>query len=185
MAGNTFGNIFRVATFGESHGAGVGCVIDGVPPNIILSEKDIQVDLDRRKPGQSSVTTPRQEGDIVEILSGVFEGRTTGTPLAMLIRNKDHHSADYNDLKDVFRPGHADYTYTQKFGIRDLRGGGRSSGRETAARVASEAGVSKLALFHFDPGKYPSIARRTDAEKAAKRIFDDTVAANDGTEIII
>ena len=147
MAGNIFGNIFRVATFGESHGAAIGCVIDGVPPNIILSEKDIQVDLDRRKPGQSSVTTPRQEGDIVEILSGVFEGRTTGMPLAMLIRNKDHHSADYNDLKDVFRPGHADYAYTQKYGIRDLRGGGRSSGRETAARVAAGAVARKILGF--------------------------------------
>lgn len=147
MAGNVFGNIFRVTTFGESHGAGIGCVIDGVPPNIILSEKDIQVDLDRRRPGQSEVTTARQEGDIVEILSGVFEGRTTGTPLAMLIRNKDHHSSDYNDIKDVFRPGHADLTYIQKFGIRDHRGSGRSSGRETAARVAAGAVARKILDF--------------------------------------
>ncbi len=147
MAGNIFGNIFRVATFGESHGAAIGCVIEGVPPNIILSEKDIQADLDRRKPGQSEVTTPRQEGDVVEILSGVFEGRTTGTPLALLIRNKDQHSADYNDIKDVFRPGHADYTYTRKYGIRDHRGGGRSSGRETAARVAAGAVARKVLAF--------------------------------------
>lgn len=144
MAGNTFGKIFRVTTFGESHGAAIGCVIDGVPPNIVLSEKDIQQELDRRKPGQSDVTTPRQEGDLVEILSGVMEGRTTGTPLALLIRNKDQQSADYNNLKDVFRPGHADFSYSQKFGIRDHRGGGRSSGRETAARVAAGAVAKKV-----------------------------------------
>lgn len=144
MAGNTFGNIFRVTTFGESHGAAIGCVIDGVPPNITLCEKDIQQDLDRRKPGQSEVTTARQEGDVVEILSGVFEGRTTGTPLALLIRNKDQQSADYTNIKDVFRPGHADHSYFQKFGIRDHRGGGRSSGRETAARVAAGAVAKKV-----------------------------------------
>lgn len=144
MAGNTFGKIFRVTTFGESHGAGIGCVIDGVPPNIILSEKDIQQELDRRKPGQSDVTTSRQESDTVEILSGVLEGRTTGTALALLIRNKDQHSADYNNIKDVFRPGHADHSYFQKFGIRDHRGGGRSSGRETAARVAAGAVAKKI-----------------------------------------
>ncbi len=144
MAGNTFGEIFRVTTFGESHGNAVGCVIDGVPPNIILSVKDIQQELDRRRPGQSEVTTSRQETDEVEILSGVFEGRTTGTPLAMIIRNKDQHSADYTQIKDVFRPGHADYTYFKKFGIRDHRGGGRSSGRETAARVAAGAVAKKI-----------------------------------------
>ncbi len=144
MAGNTFGKIFRVTTFGESHGAAIGCVIDGVPPNVILSEKDIQQDLDRRKPGQSEVSTSRQEEDTVEILSGVLEGRTTGTPIALLIRNKDQHSADYDNIKDVFRPGHADYGYFQKFGIRDHRGGGRSSGRETAARVAAGAVAKKI-----------------------------------------
>ncbi len=147
MAGNSFGEVFRVTTFGESHGAAIGCIIDGVPPNIILSEKDIQHDLDRRKPGQSEVTTARQESDAVEILSGVFEGRTTGTSLALLIRNKDQHSADYDNLKDVFRPGHADYSYFQKFGIRDHRGGGRSSGRETAARVAAGAVAKKILSF--------------------------------------
>ena len=147
MAGNSFGEIFRVTTFGESHGAGVGCIIDGVPPNIPLSEKDIQHDLDRRKPGQSAVTTPRQESYTVEILSGVFEGRTTGTSLALLIRNKDQHSSDYDNIKDVFRPGHADYTYLQKFGIRDYRGGGRSSGRESAARVAAGAVAKKILGF--------------------------------------
>ena len=144
MAGNIFGNIFRVTTFGESHGKAIGCVIDGVPPNIILSEKDIQPDLDRRQPGQSAVTTARQEKDQVEILSGVLEGRTTGTSLAMIIRNNDQHSADYAAIKDVFRPGHADYTYFKKFGIRDHRGGGRSSGRETAARVAAGAVARKI-----------------------------------------
>jgi chorismate synthase len=144
MAGNTFGQIFRVTTFGESHGPAIGCVIDGVPPNIVISEKDIQHELDRRKPGQSEVTTPRQEGDMVEILSGIFEGRTTGAALTLLIRNKDQHSADYTNIKDIFRPGHADYTYSQKFGIRDHRGGGRSSGRETAARVAAGAVAKKI-----------------------------------------
>ena len=144
MAGNTFGKVFRVTTFGESHGAAIGCVIDGVPSNIILCERDIQQELDRRKPGQSDVTTQRQEGDAVEILSGVLEGRTTGTPLALLIRNKDQQSSDYNNIKDVFRPGHADQTYFQKFGIRDHRGGGRSSGRETAARVAAGAVAKKI-----------------------------------------
>ena len=144
MAGNTFGKIFRVTTFGESHGPASGCIIDGVPPNIILSEKDIQQELDRRKPGQSEVTTSRQEGDVVEILSGLLDGRTTGTPLALLIRNKDQQSADYNNIKDVFRPGHADHSYFQKFGIRDHRGGGRSSGRETAARVAAGAVAKKI-----------------------------------------
>jgi chorismate synthase len=144
MAGNTFGKVFRVTTFGESHGPAIGCVIDGVPPNIILSVKDIQQELDRRKPGQSEVTTERQEGDLVEILSGVLDGRTTGTPLALLIRNKDQQSADYNNIKDTFRPGHADHSYFQKFGIRDHRGGGRSSGRETAARVAAGAVAKKI-----------------------------------------
>ena len=144
MAGNTFGNIFKVTTFGESHGVAIGCVIDGVPPGIALSPEDIQKDLDRRKPGQSAVTTPRQESDTVEILSGVFEGLTTGTPLALLIRNKDHQSTDYDNIKNVFRPGHADYTFLQKFGLRDHRGGGRSSGRETAARVAAGAVAKKI-----------------------------------------
>ena len=148
MAGNIFGNIFRVTTFGESHGAAIGCVIDGVPPNIDLSTEHIQKDLDRRKPGQSEVTTQRKEGDAVEILSGVLDGKTTGTPLALLIRNKDQHSEDYSALKDIFRPGHADYTYFQKFGIRDHRGGGRSSGRETAARVAAGAVAKRYLALH-------------------------------------
>jgi chorismate synthase len=148
MAGNTFGNIFKVMTFGESHGPAVGCVIEGVPAGLELSEADIQKDLDRRKPGQSSVTTQRQEDDRVEILSGVFEGKTTGTPLALLVHNKDQRSADYSALKNVFRPGHADYTYFQKFGINDHRGGGRSSGRETTARVAAGAVAKKILAQH-------------------------------------
>jgi len=149
MAGNVFGNIFKVTTFGESHGPAVGCVIDGVPAGLELSEADIQRDLDRRKPGQSSVTTQRQEADMVEILSGVFEGKTTGTPLTLMVRNKDQRSQDYSATKNVFRPGHADYSYFQKYGIFDHRGGGRASGRETTARVAAGAVARKiLALYN-------------------------------------
>lgn len=144
MAGNTFGEVFKVTTFGESHGPAIGVVVDGVPPNLPLSESDIQFDLDRRRPGQSKITTQRKESDTVEILSGVFEGKTTGTALAMIIRNKDHRSKDYSDIKDIFRPGHADYTYFMKYGHRDYRGGGRSSGRETACRVAAGAIAKKI-----------------------------------------
>lgn len=144
MAGNTFGQIFKVTTFGESHGIAIGVVIDGVPPNLELKEDDIQFDLDRRRPGQSKITTQRQEEDKVQILSGVFEGKTTGASLAMIIYNKDQRSKDYSELKDVFRPGHADYTYFKKYGIRDYRGGGRSSGRETACRVAAGAVAKKI-----------------------------------------
>jgi len=144
MAGNTFGDIFRITTFGESHGPALGVVIDGIPPQIPIDTEDIQRDLDRRRPGQSQVTTPRQEKDTVEILSGIFDGQTTGTPLAMLIGNRDQKSEDYNELKDILRPGHADFTYLQKYGIRDHRGGGRSSGRETVARVAAGAVAKKI-----------------------------------------
>ena len=144
MAGNTFGQVFKVTTFGESHGPAIGAVLDGVPPGIDLSESDIQFDLDRRRPGQSKITTQRQEADQIEILSGVFEGKTTGTSLALIIRNQDHRSKDYSDIKDVFRPGHADYTFQKKYGLRDYRGGGRSSGRETAARVAAGAVAKKI-----------------------------------------
>jgi chorismate synthase len=139
MAGNTFGHIFTVTSFGESHGPAIGCVVDGCPPGLALSAQDIQQDLDRRKPGTSRHVTQRQEADTVEILSGVFEGRTTGTPVALLIRNQDARSKDYGTLIDTFRPGHADYTYWQKYGIRDHRGGGRASARETAVRVAAAA----------------------------------------------
>lgn len=139
MPGNTFGTLFTVTTFGESHGAGIGCVVDGCPPGLSLTEADIQLDLDRRKPGTSRHVTQRKEPDAVEILSGVFEGKTTGTPIALLIRNQDQRSQDYGTIAETFRPGHADYTYWQKYGIRDYRGGGRSSARETAARVAAGA----------------------------------------------
>ncbi len=139
MAGNTFGHIFTVTSFGESHGPAIGCVVDGCPPGLALSAQDIQQDLDRRKPGTSRHVTQRQEADTVEILSGVFEGKTTGTPVALLIRNEDARSKDYGSLIDTFRPGHADYTYWQKYGIRDHRGGGRASARETAVRVAAAA----------------------------------------------
>ncbi len=139
MAGNTFGRIFTVTSFGESHGPAIGCVVDGCPPGLALSTEDIQKDLDRRKPGTSRHVTQRQESDTVEILSGLFEGKTTGTPIALLIRNEDARSKDYGNLVDTFRPGHADYTYWQKYGIRDHRGGGRASARETAVRVAAAA----------------------------------------------
>jgi chorismate synthase len=137
MAGNSFGRVFTVTSFGESHGPAIGCVVDGCPPGLVLSVEDIQHDLDRRKPGTSRHVTQRQESDTVEILSGVFEGKTTGTPIALLIRNEDARSRDYGNLIDTFRPGHADYTYWQKYGIRDYRGGGRASARETAVRVAA------------------------------------------------
>lgn len=144
MAGNTFGDLFKITTFGESHGPAIGVVIDGVPANLPLTEADIQVDLDRRRPGQSKITTQRQEGDKVEILSGVFDGKTTGVPVALLIRNQDQRSKDYENIKNVYRPGHADFTYLAKYGIRDYRGGGRSSGRETACRVAAGAVAKKI-----------------------------------------
>jgi len=145
MPGNSFGKIFTVTTFGESHGPALGCIVDGCPPGMPLCETDLQHDLDRRKPGQSSYTTQRREGDQVKILSGVFEGKTTGTPIGLLIENTDQRSKDYSEIKDVFRPGHADYTYFQKYGLRDYRGGGRSSARETAMRVAA-AGIAKKYL---------------------------------------
>ncbi len=137
MSGNTTGKLFNVTTFGESHGVAMGCIIDGCPPGMELSEEDIQVYLDKRKPGSSKFTTQRKEKDKVEILSGTFEGKTTGTPIGLLIKNKDQRSKDYDKLKDVFRPSHADYSYIQKYGIRDHRGGGRASARETTMRVAS------------------------------------------------
>jgi chorismate synthase len=143
MSGSTLGKLFCVTSFGESHGPAIGCVVDGCPPGLELSEADIQLDLDRRKPGTSRHVTQRREDDIVEILSGVFEGKTTGTPIGLLIRNVDAKSKDYSKIKDSFRPGHADYTYWQKYGIRDYRGGGRQSARETAVRVAAAAVAKK------------------------------------------
>jgi chorismate synthase len=139
MSGNTLGKLFCVTSFGESHGPAIGCVVDGCPPGLALTENDIQHDLDRRRPGTSRHVTQRQESDTVEILSGVFEGVTTGTPIGLLIRNVDARSKDYGSIKDTFRPGHADYTYWQKYGVRDYRGGGRQSARETAVRVAAGA----------------------------------------------
>ena len=139
MSGNTFGTLFTVTTFGESHGPAIGCVVDGCPPGMVLSEADIQPELDRRKPGTSRHVTQRQESDTVQILSGVYEGKTTGTPIALLIRNEDQRSKDYGNIVDTFRPGHADYTYWHKYGIRDPRGGGRSSARLTAPVVGAAA----------------------------------------------
>ncbi len=144
MSANTFGRIFRFTTFGESHGSAIGCVVDGTPPGIPLTEADIQVHLDKRRPGQNKYTTQRKESDTVKITSGVFEGVTTGTPIGLLIENEDTRSKDYDDIKDKYRPGHADYTYDKKYGIRDHRGGGRSSARETAMRVAAGAIARKV-----------------------------------------
>tara|TARA_B100001059_G_scaffold215841_1_gene233719 strand:+ start:2310 stop:3407 length:1098 start_codon:yes stop_codon:yes gene_type:complete len=147
MASNSFGKIFRYTTFGESHGPEIGCVIDGVPPGIKITEEDIQNDLNRRRPGSSKFVTQRKEKDIVRISSGTFQGKTTGTPIALLIKNEDQKSKDYEDIKNIYRPSHADYTYQEKYGIRDYRGGGRSSARETAMRVAAGA-IAKKVISH-------------------------------------
>ena len=155
MSGNRFGQAFQYTSWGESHGPAIGAVVDGVPPRIDISEDDIQAALDRRKPGQSRFTTQRKEADQVKILSGVFEGQTTGTPLSLMIENTDQKSKDYSDIKDKFRPGHADYTYWQKYGIRDYRGGGRSSARETACRVA--AGAVAMAILKHELGEHVRI----------------------------
>ena len=153
MSFNTFGKLFRFTTWGESHGPAIGCVVDGCPPNIQINEKEIQLELNKRKPGQSKFTTQRKEDDKVHILSGVFEGKTTGTPISMIIYNKDMRSRDYETIKNKFRPGHADYTYFKKYGIRDYRGGGRQSARETASRVAAGA-VAKNALKNLIGKKF-------------------------------
>ncbi|WP_299400136.1 chorismate synthase [Pelagibius sp.] len=150
MAGNSFGEAFRFTTWGESHGPAIGCVVDGVPPRIPLAEAELQTWLDARRPGQSRFTTQRREPDAVKILSGVFEGQTTGTPISLLIENQDQRSKDYGDIAEKFRPGHADFTYWQKYGIRDYRGGGRSSARETAMRVAA-GGIARKVLDHLLP----------------------------------
>ena len=144
MSGNTFGKLFRLTTFGESHGIALGAIVDGCPPNILLSENDIQIELDKRKPGQSKFVTQRKEDDQIQILSGIFEGKTTGTPIGLIVKNKDQKSKDYSNIKDKFRPGHADITYQEKYGIRDYRGGGRSSARETVMRVAGGAIAKKV-----------------------------------------
>lgn len=150
MSGNSIGKLFTVTSFGESHGPALGCIVDGCPPGLDLCEEDLQHDLDRRKPGSSRFTTQRQEADQVRILSGVFEGRTTGTPIGLMIENTDQRSKDYSRIKDQFRPAHADYTYQQKYGIRDYRGGGRSSARETAMRVAAGAIAKKYLAGKYD-----------------------------------
>jgi chorismate synthase len=149
MSGNTIGTLFTLTSFGESHGAAIGGVVDGCPPGLSLTADDLQIDLDRRKPGTSRHVTQRQEADVVEILSGIFEGKTTGAPIGLLIRNTDQRSQDYSKIMDTFRPGHADYTYAQKYGIRDYRGGGRSSARETAVRVAAGAIAKKWLKERF------------------------------------
>ena len=156
MSFNTFGKIFRFTTLGESHGTAIGCIVDGCPPNIDLSEKDIQIDMDRRRPGKSKFTSQRKESDKVKILSGTFKGKTTGTPISMIIYNEDAKSRDYESIKNKFRPGHADYTYLTKYGIRDYRGGGRQSARETASRVAAGA-IAKKVLRKFLGKKFQII----------------------------
>ena len=160
MSFNTFGKLFRFTTWGESHGPAIGCVVDGCPPNINITEKDIQIELNKRKPGQSKFTTQRKEDDKVNILSGIFDGKTTGTPISMIIYNKDMKSRDYETIKNKFRPGHADYTYFKKYGIRDYKGGGRQSARETASRVAAGA-IAKKVLENKIGKKYKVIGAVT------------------------
>ncbi|MGF1592213.1 MAG: chorismate synthase [Kiloniellaceae bacterium] len=171
MAGNSFGELFRFTTWGESHGPAIGCVVDGVPPRIALAPEHLQHWLDRRKPGQSRFTTQRRESDTVRILSGVFEGETTGTPVSLVIENEDQRSKDYGDIADKFRPGHADYTYWKKYGIRDYRGGGRSSARETAMRVAA-GGIARKVLDHILP--QPVIIRGALVQMGPHRIARDS-----------
>jgi len=193
MAGNTFGNVLKITTFGESHGVALGCVVDGVPSGIRISQKEIQRELDRRRPGQSKITSPRNEKDLVEILSGIFEGKTLGTPIALLIRNKDQRSADYSKIKNVFRPGHADFSWEKKFGLRDFRGGGRSSGRETVARVAAGAiarkilATKKIKIFAFAQEIAGISAEKFDSriiEKNSVRSADSIAAKKMETAIL-
>lgn len=194
MAGSVYGTIFRVMTWGESHGKGVGVTIDGCPAGLTLCEEDVQKYLDRRKPGQSRYATARKEGDQVEILSGVFDGKTTGTPISMMVRNMDQRSRDYSDIMDVYRPGHADYCFDEKYGFRDYRGGGRSSARETIARVAAGAVACKL-LEHFgitvtayvkSIGPFEVDADRFDLNEREKNLFfmPDAVAAKETAEFL-
>ncbi len=178
MSGNTFGTLFCVTSFGESHGAAIGCVVDGCPPGMEISAGYIQRELDRRKPGTSRHVTQRQESDTVEILSGVFEGKTTGTPIALLIRNEDQRSKDYGDIAETFRPGHADYTYWQKYGIRDHRGGGRASARETAARVAAGAIAKKWLHEHYGVVVRGYLAQLGEIEIPFKSWGDVTAEGN-------
>jgi len=172
MSGNTIGKLFTVTTFGESHGPSLGCIIDGCPPGLEISEKDIQSDLDRRKPGKSRYTTQRMEGDEIKILSGIFEGKTTGTPIGLVIENTDQRSKDYSNIKDQFRPAHADYTYYKKYGFRDYRGGGRSSARETAMRVAAGA-IAKKYLYKEEGVIVKGYLSQLGPIKAEKVIFEE------------
>lgn len=183
--GNTIGTLFRVTTFGESHGVALGCVIDGCPPQLSISEEEIQHELDRRKPGQSHITTARKEGDRVKILSGIFQGKTLGTPIAMIVENSDQRSGDYEHLKNVFRPGHADFTWEMKYGFRDYRGGGRSSGRETVSRVMAGAiakkllGAKKIQIYAFAAQVGPIVGKNVDLsfiEKNTVRAADRVAA---------
>ncbi len=180
MSGNRFGTLFQYQSWGESHRAAIGCVVDGVPPRIPLSESDIQPFLDARKPGQSRHTSQRKESDTVQILSGVFEGQTTGTPISLLIENEDARSKDYGDIKDKFRPGHADFTYNEKYGIRDYRGGGRSSARETAMRVAAGAIARKVLQSQIGADvKIRGVVTQIGAHKIDRENWDwDTVGNN-------
>lgn len=192
MSGNTFGNIFKVTTFGESHGVAIGAVVDGVPSGLALSESDIQKDLNRRRPGQSKVTTKRQEADQVQILSGVFEGKTTGAPIGLLIYNKNANPKDYIALKNIFRPGHADFVYEKKYGVRDWRGGGRASGRETAMRVAAGAiakkilAEKKIKIIAYSKEIGGVVAKKIDLNAIEKNIVrsPDAVAARQMIEKI-
>ena len=169
MPGNSFGQSFRVSTAGESHGPGYVAIIDGVPPGIPLTVDDLMVDLNRRRPGQSKIVTQRQEADEPEILAGVFDGKTTGTSLAILIRNNDQRSQDYSDIKDVYRPGHADYTFDAKYGFRDYRGGGRSSARETTVRVAAGVVAKKLIAREFGGSVVGYVTRGPASSKTIAR----------------
>lgn len=185
MSGNSIGQNFVVTTFGESHGVALGCIIDGCPPGLELTEADMQHDLDRRRPGTSRYTTARREPDEVRILSGVFEGKTTGTSIGLLIENTDQRSQDYSNIKDLFRPGHADYTYQQKYGMRDYRGGGRSSARETAMRVAAGAVAKKylkqvhgIEIYGFMSQLGPICAQTIDLDQIEQNAFSSPMLAS-------
>lgn len=176
---NSIGHIFRVSTYGESHGVAVGGVIDGCPPGVELDLEQVQRELDRRRPGQSHITTQRKEGDKVEILSGIFEGKSTGTPIGFMVRNSDHHSSDYNNLRDIYRPSHADYTYIAKYGIRDHRGGGRSSARETVARVAAGAIAKQiLASIGIEINAYVSQVGEITLDKGYRELDLSKIDSN-------
>ncbi len=179
MAGNSFGKIYTLTSFGESHGVAIGGIIDGCPPNVVLDFEAIQHQLSRRKPGQSKITTQRKEDDEVQFLSGIFEGKTTGTPIAFMIKNADHRSGDYNEMKHLYRPSHADFTYDQKYGIRDFRGGGRSSARETIARVVAGAVAQQvLAQHNIRFSAYTSQVGHIKVEKAYQQLDLKLVDAN-------